>query len=132
MADHGLTGTHHIDGSQCTMTDDCPWSAEEYMARVNKRLASPLPPDESLSRFAGMNPKPRPSHTIITPNRFVTERVLVALLNSQEVFTVEPSQTHPGIVWHLGVFDSALEHIAQVVDVANHEHEGEPVDGKRP
>lgn len=26
MADHGLTGTHHIDGTPCTMTPECPWT----------------------------------------------------------------------------------------------------------
>ena len=44
MADHGLTGTHHLDGSPCTKTDACPWSATKYMqalmARDNKGMTA--------------------------------------------------------------------------------------------
>lgn len=63
--------------------------------------------EQPLSRFAGLEPKPRPQHTVIIPSRDATTAVLSLLLDNKEVFTVEPSPTVDG-VWHLGVFDSAL------------------------
>lgn len=32
MADHGTTGTHHLDGSLCTGTAACPWSLTAWTA----------------------------------------------------------------------------------------------------
>lgn len=58
---------------------------------------------EPLSRFAGQEPKPRPTHTLIVPGREHVEGVIMVLLNAGECFTVEPM---PDKVWHVGVFPS--------------------------
>lgn len=58
-----------------------------------------------LSRFAGVNPKPRPTDTLIVPGFDLMADILVVLLNKREIFTVEPSPTQDG-VWHVGVFMS--------------------------
>lgn len=50
----------------------------------------------------------RPTQSIFTPSREATEAVIDVLLSAGEVFTVEPSQTQPGCVWHIGIMDSAL------------------------
>jgi hypothetical protein len=68
--------------------------------------------DQPLSRFAGMDPKPQPQHTVVVPSRDATAAILSLLLDKREVFTVEPSPTQPE-VWHLGVFDTALPAITQ-------------------
>lgn len=67
-----------------------------YGARVTE------PP---LSRFAGQDPKPRPTHTVVVPGVGLASAVMLALLAEGEIFTVEPSPTQPE-VWHLGVFES--------------------------
>lgn len=49
MADHGLTGNFHIDGSQCLGKEDengkviydCNWSAFSYMADLKKKMNVP-------------------------------------------------------------------------------------------
>jgi len=66
--------------------------------------------------------KPRPTHTVITPSREVTERLLTALLDAREVFTVEPSTKVPGVVWHVGVFDSAISVVAATCSVTTVQH----------
>lgn len=71
---------------------------------------------EPLSRFAGQVPKPRPDHTAIVPNRPTVDRLITALLDSGEIFTVEPSPTQPE-VWHFGIFNSAVPLITKIFDI---------------
>lgn len=58
-----------------------------------------------LSRFAGQEPKPRPTDTLIVPETQLAYTVIAYLMAAGEIFTVEPSPTQKG-AWHLGVFES--------------------------
>lgn len=57
-----------------------------------------------MNEFAGEEPRPRPTSTVITPNYDLTVQIVMALLSGEETFTVEPSLTQEG-AWHLGLFE---------------------------
>jgi hypothetical protein len=69
MADHGITGTHHIDGSPCTGTAACPWSETTYL----EKWLNPQPHSMVKSALLGLLPTvPQPqggpvSNNPITP-----------------------------------------------------------------
>lgn len=67
-----------------------------------------------LSRFAGQNPKPRPTHTVIVPGIELVSGVVAMLLMQREIFTVEPSPTQDE-VWHLGVFESGVDVVTRTM-----------------
>ena len=53
MADHGLTGTHHLDGTLCTRTASCPWSMVAWTA-ANATLSA------QITAALGATPSPTP------------------------------------------------------------------------
>lgn len=57
-------------------------------------------------------PPPKLTQTVLTPSREVTDQMIAVLLDAEETFSVEPSPTRPGSVWHVGVMDSAIPLIA--------------------
>src|SRR6478735_12576745 len=52
MADHGITGTHHIDGTQCTMTAACPWTMSQGHQALMGFLSTGIAPPTNITPVA--------------------------------------------------------------------------------
>ena len=61
----------------------------------------------------------QPTTTVIVPRREYLDALIGLLLDKSEIFTVEPSQTQPG-VWHVGLLPGGVALVTEALGPAHY------------